>query len=228
LPSWVKRLGHFNFEEHNIYTFSKYSFRSFISRYRIFKKLDFLHKQIDSLIAYAVRLKLRGRANKKIDIEKAVPTEQEVTELWNLIKPSTGLSLVRDYHYWEHRYFKHPLAKYTLFKVKSGNETCGVFAVCIQKVSLDTSVCYLVEWMVAPGYSLDHILSEILFQLKDKHVDHFVTYCNLNSEDSVAFRNNFFTVGSKVNITFYETPLINAEALHNIPFHFFMGSTDAI
>lgn len=227
-PSWVKRLGHFHFQDHNIVSCSRPTFRYIIARFRILKPLRYFLKYLELFILATLQFFYKVRSGSNHVTKKEIPTEDEINQLWEITKPGSGFALVRDFLYWKHRYINHPLAKYIFFTVRSDNKVCGIIPVCIQKVAQDTYVCYLLEWMIAPGFYFDQILAEIIFQLKGEPISYFVTYCNPGAEDGLAFKRNFFKSGSKVNITFYNNSLINAESLHNIPFQFFMGSTDAV
>jgi hypothetical protein len=228
LPSWIKRLGHFHFQDHNIHIFLKHTFRHLVNKYWYLKPFRFLRQFPDKALSFCLRLWLGIKAKKKIHILENTPSANEINALWERTKPAAGFSMVRDFAYWNYRYCLHPLSRYTLYTVKSGNETCGIVAGCKQKVAEGTYRFSFVEWMVAPGYSLSYILAEIIHSLRNEQIDHFVTYANLDSEDSGDFKQNIFVRSAKVTITFYKTDLINPESLKGQPFHFYMGSTDAL
>lgn len=227
-PSWIKRLGHFSFEGHNIYNFSRSSFRDFASRYRYLKPFKFLLKKGDGVISYANKSYLKLKSGKIISIERAFPPAIELDDLWVRVRPSKGFSLVRDFLYWNYRYFTHPERKYTTYTIRSAGLICGIVSICIHKVAFNTYRCYFVEWMIAPGHSLAQIISEIIFHLRNEPIDYFATYCDLTMTEADDFRMNFFEKGSKVSITFFSTDLLQPHTLINKPFRFYLGSTDAL
>jgi hypothetical protein len=227
-PSWVKRLGHFKFQEHPIYSVSRPTYRFLIARYKQLQPFSKLLKLLDTSLSYLVKQYLQIRARKKITLEESVPSESEINNLWELTKPAFGFSFVRDFAYWEYRYFKHPLKKYRTVTLKSGNIVCGFVIICIQKVDTDSYCCNFVEWMVLPAYSLAAVLADIIVKLRYDSINQFVSYANFASGDGNDFKSNFFRKRFPVNITFYQTDLINPFFLKNMPFQFYMGSTDAL
>jgi hypothetical protein len=227
-PGWVKRLNHFALQDHPIHALVRPSSRYLASRYKYIRPFSSLLHYIDVTASYLLRSFSRATASKKLTIKETIPDFSELDGLWNQVKPTNGFSLIRDSLYWNYRYFTYPADKYRTYTIQSSGKTCGIIITCIQKIAENTYRCCLVEWMLAPGISLQQILSEIIFCLRNEPIDHFVSYCNLESDDAKSFRKNLFKINAAIRITFCATGLVNAESFREKPFVFYMGNTDAI
>lgn len=227
-PSWIKRLNHFNFEDHAIHAMIRPSSRFFISRYKHVRPWSFFVKYADTTLSYIVKQYSKIKAKEKIVMEKNIPADSELNELWQSTKPSAGFSLVRDAAYWNYRYFNHPESRYTTYTMRISGRLAGVITTCLQKVSHNKYRCCLVEWMIDGSCSLQQAIAEIIFRLRNEPIDHFVTYYNLANKNAKDLRANFFRQSSKISVTFYENELINPVSLNTGPFEFYMGNTDAI
>lgn len=228
LPSWVKRLGHFNFEDHMIYSMARPMFTYFSKKYHSLRIFKPLLKFIDNLILCLIHFFTTIKDKNKLDIDESIPNKRDFDYLWEFSKPKIGITLVRDYEYWNHRYILKPNSNYKTFTLKHKGSICAIVVICIQKSDKKIYRLSIIEWIILPGYSLYNVLGKVIHILRKKEFDIIVTYGNLNEIEAKDFRKLFFIKRNKINITFFQTKTITPDYLKMFPLYFYMGNTDAI
>lgn len=227
-PSWIKRLGHFNFSNHSIYSLSRQTGIRRINNSRFASRLKKIGKLIDRLHWDYKLFKSNFWSDQKFRIENHFPDKSIINSIWDYNKNMYDFQLVRDYDYWKHRYFDHPLKKYQIFTVLDQGKIIGLCVTALQRISIDKTVLFLVEWMI----NTDASVSEILFKLLEVHRrdDFDVINVNVSSKDPLfnVLQINSFDTNFKVNITFRETFEVNSENFRPKTFMLFLGNTDAV
>jgi hypothetical protein len=148
--------------------------------------------------------------------------------LWESSKPKYGITFVRDYEYWNHRYLLKPTSKYKTFTLKHKGSICAIVVICIQKSDNNINRLSIIEWIILPGYSLCNILGKVIYTLRKKEFDIIVTYGNLDEINANDFRKLLFIKKNKINVTFFQTKAITQAYLKRFPIYLYMGNTDAI
>jgi hypothetical protein len=226
LPSWTKYLGHFNFTNHQIYIYTKKNFHFYYKRFRLpieFEKLSVYFDLALTNLFYIINKSF----NKKLELLNIIPTKTELNILWNETKKLEGFQLIRDYDYWKHRYFNHPLNKYLIYKIQYDNKFIGIIVGCLQNNLLDCKDLYILEWMIDTKFPIKKILNTLIYNLRNQNIIKYETYINDFSKEIKCFKSNNFKKSNKIDITFYKNSLVNELTLDPKNFIFYLGNTDS-
>ena len=226
-PGWTKRLGYFDFQGYNNYSYSRPTSCGFIKQY---PTLAFCRRLI-RFGEYALiknHAVLSRKINRHLVFEPLRLDDTEIETLWECIKPSFGFSLVRDRAYWRHRYFEHPLAKYSIYGVRCKGRLVAICAVRLSTISGGKTVLHIVEWMAEKKVSLSFLLTQILDVYKSWEIDSYNLWVSAVGEEADAARQSLFIRRNRVPIIFADNVVGREIAALKNKFFFYLGSVDAV
>ena len=226
MPSWTKYLGHFNFSKHQIYIYTKKNFLFYYKRLNLPKKFEKISVYFDIALINFFYI-INNNFNNKLKLTKITPTKNELNNLWNETKKMDSFQLIRDYDYWEHRYYNHPLNKYIIYKIIYENKFIGIIVGCLQNNLLGGNDFYILEWMVDINFPIKNILNLLIYNLRYENILKYETYINDFSKERKCFKSNNFKKIKKIDITFYKNSIINEFTLDPKKFIFYLGNTDS-
>lgn len=226
--SWVKRLGHFEYSDHNIFSLSRQTGLKRINNSRFAKGLKGVGQIVERFNWRIRALNFYIQRSGETLLDESFPNKEVLESIWSDQQNLFDFGLIRDYDYWKHRYVDHPLNKYRIFSIMKRNEVLGLFVTTVQKVSSNSKVLFLVDWMIKGDVRYDELLTCLI----QKHSNENIDFINVNVLSTNAFYNTLkdfaFEVNFKVRITFRETVEVNPDHFHPKNLMFYLGNTDAV
>jgi hypothetical protein len=226
-PGWTKRLGYFDYLGYENQSFSRPTWLMLIKRYpalALFRR--FIRLAECALIK--IHASLCREINNDLVFETLSLGEKEIEELWERVKPTSGFSLVRDGAYWRHRYFDHPLAKYSIFGVRSKGVLVAICVVRLTTIGGEKKVLSVVEWMTEKKVPFSFLLTQILEFYRGWKIDSFNLWASAVGEEANAAQKCFFVRRNRVPIIFSDNVVGCEIAALKDSFYFYIGSVDAV
>ena len=228
-PGWVKRLGFFEFKEYYNRSFSRPTTNFLAKKYpklRIFSPI--FHRIENSLISLQ-KIGYLTQFKKRIIIDHAMPSASELDKFWKCRKPIKGFSLIRDAHYWHHRYIQHPLAEYTFFSFREHGALIG-FVVTRQYNAAMGNRRYvsIAEWMLDESIPFGYVLNRVLNFYMKKDVDLINVWLGNTSKEASASTRSLFLPRPRVPIIFADNPEVNPILKMVDSFELPLGSCDSV
>ena len=112
-PGWIKRLNYSELSHPKIYCYTKPTLDYFAEKIKILKYLNYIDYLFLRLYCFFNSIK-----NSKILYkEHALPTKENIDNLWESSKYASEFTLERDYKYWDYRYLKKPKSEYLFCEI---------------------------------------------------------------------------------------------------------------
>jgi hypothetical protein len=220
-PGWIKRLNYSELSYPKIYCYTKPTLHYFAEKIKILKYLNYIDYLFLRLYCFFNSIK-----NSKILYkEHALPTKENINNLWESSKYESEFTLERDYKYWDYRYLKKPKSEYLFCEINIDSLFSGII-VC--KYQRDNKKFIFVEWMLKKEVSIESVFSEIILHALSKYRPHtFSLWINENIFEKSNLRYMFFSKRSYIPIIFAPTKL--GDVVKNIDkFTFHFGTSDNI
>lgn len=157
-PGYTKRLGYGVVRKRNYHSYARPTFSYFMKKGKgLLDPLGPFLSRSEKMISRAQLIAIGGRS--QVETTSDLAADAEIDELWNVVRPTKGFSLVRDAHYWRHRYTASPLCNYMTLSFRRKGKLIGIASLRATG-GLDGAmvVLSLVEWMAVPELSFDRLL----------------------------------------------------------------------
>ncbi len=224
----VKKLNFFDCKGFQIESFTRPTSKVVSRKY---PSLSFLSAPLQNIETFSISLQKniynRGLC-KSFTSDIAVPSADELDELWIRLKPVKGFSLIRDASYWRHRYLEHPIARYTFFNIRERGHLVGIIVARLFLVGGGKRVVSIAEWMNDESIPFSYILSEVINIFRDCGVEGFNLWAATSSKESRAATRSLFFSKGRVPIIFADTPQARLLQSMSANFKFYLGSSDNV
>jgi hypothetical protein len=226
-PGWTKRLGFIENDSHTLQAFSRPTTVFFAEK---FPKLKFIFFAIDRIYDLIFQIPLHGFSREKIKFLEECPSEVELQDLWNAVKPKTGFTIVRDAAYWRYRYAQRPDAKYTFFSLTGEMGLLGI--VCIRYIRNinGKNIIFITEWMCKHPNHFELMIFNINLFIKKNFDDvHAITFWAEQGcfEEKISKRHLYFG-RAKIPIIYSANTDIESKIKNLHPIIFNLGASDAV
>lgn len=227
-PGYVKRLDYVDLRSPTTRYRARPTSRAVVAAYRLPRWTLAALAPAENLMGALVH-QWRGRIKSlRLAPDSPLPATGELDELWSRNRPTSGFALLRDAAYWEHRYLRHPLARYRFLTVRDRDSGRLRGIVVSRRVAADNGRAYgaVVEWMLDPSIGLAGPISETVRSFRDDGIDLFYSYVTDGSEAAGVFQRSLFIPRSPVRVIFAGTQQARALNVKPDEFLFYLGSTD--
>jgi len=225
LPGYIKRLGFLSYKNTAKY---RPSTNLLLKQYPVLKPFSNFLYLTESLLFSLQRLVYSLTLGRGINSSVEVPSIEEIDNLWSLVKPLTGLSLIRDGKYWFYRYINHPLAKYKFISFRRQNRLVAIVVAREFSYRKDRRVLSIVEWMSEDPLSIGYLLSETLNFVKKRNIDYYYYYSSAQNAASMMPKTNLFLYSSEAPVVFFNNELSKKISQSGSHFEFHIGNSDAV
>lgn len=227
-PGYVKRLDYIDLRSPTTRYRARPTSRAVVAAYKLPRWTTAALSPAENLVGALVH-QWQGRVKSlRLASDSPLPSAHELDELWARNKPTSGFAIVRDAAYWEHRYLRHPIARYRFLTVRDRGSDLLRGIVVSRKLVADNGKAYgaVVEWMLDPSVGLAGPVSETVRSFRSDDIDLFYSYVTDRSEAARVFQRCLFIPRSPVRVIFAGTE--EARGLNAEPdkFLFYLGSTD--
>ena len=225
-PGYIKRLG-FKELPYSNFSYSRPKIKQFIRYYPVLKYFRKIASMIDYFYVNLVKMMYKKIYYKDIKFDSSDIAPQGIQQLFEQLILDKGFSLLRDFKYWEYRYGKHPLYKYTFHSCLKNNILVGVVVSRVMDLPDGRKAVAIPEWMISKDLSLSYLLINIIYYYRKLDLDVFILWgidSNLYISD---IKKNLFIKRNKIPIIIHNKSAVNIEDLGE-KFQFYMGSSDAV
>lgn len=171
------------------------------------KPLSIMMSKIEQGIEF-INYKFWEHKRKKLGyaIEITDQATADFNQLWERLKYQNEFSLVRDQIYFQHRFFKNPLAEYEVYKVKHQGEICGVIVIRIRSQAKGEKNCFIADWFFdeSKKYLFPVMLAHVIHDQYSKKVNAFRAWSGENRIHTSVIRKLGFVPISKLPIIFFQ------------------------
>lgn len=178
-PGYISKLGftNANFEKSNeLYFCYRITLQGMLKYFGIELKISSKSKNRSAYIK---------KNNICYSIKRKAATETEINLMYERSANKKGFEFILDYSYWDHRYLRHPFAKYNVISVYQDEIFKGIFAYRIFTNENNKNICYIMDYLFEKKQiNISDIIKIIKLQ-EDEKID-FYAYSEISKKKKFA------------------------------------------
>ena len=183
-PGYEKHLNFLSHPTHHNMTFIRPTARGIAQRHWLLRRASWALSGAEGVFAALTRALTRVGVGRNYVIERLERSTTALDELWDRVKGERAFSLVRDRAYFHHRFFEHPLARYTVYTASRHGRLEGVFVTRIMVTSWGKRYCSVADWCLegsSPGL-FAVMLAHAIQEYDRRQLDGFQLWCPLQGD----------------------------------------------
>jgi len=227
-PGYTKKLGYFEIGAYQNSRYIRPTSNYLVQTYKTIRPIGGMIKFFESAMLISQQFLYKNLFFNGFDFCEGIPSEEEINDLWQSIRPKSGFSLVRDYLYWSHRYLNHPIASYRFFTIYKNGVLIAMATTRIFTTRKNNKSIAIVEWMTQENKIITYMLLNILKYFKKENANYYYYWSDKNCENAPFPKSNLFFIKDKVPIIFSGTREAKLLDKKGLLMSFYLGSSDAI